>query len=290
MGRRKLLLAAALIGVLNAPSVHGQSESQASPVFEAASVKPNKSAEFRGFGIQFLPGGRFKATKLSLYTIIATAYDLPPLNTVRLSGGPDWIRSERYDIEATAGPGGIPPGSSAKARDDRTRLMLQALLADRFKLSIHRETRQLPAYVVVVGNKGPKLKKATIDENGCPEGPSTDGNLPCHIINGGMGRGLHGRAVTVSDITMFVENWSDRPILDKTLIQGLYEVETDGFAPLGPRVIPPGVELTPEQIAIADPARPTVFMIFDRLGLKMESQRGPVEVFIIDHVEKPSEN
>jgi uncharacterized protein (TIGR03435 family) len=255
--------------------------------FDAASVKPNKSAARPG--IQFLPGGRFTATNMPLFILIASAYDVP-FQSVRLSGGPDWIRSERYDIEATAGSGAVPAGLFAKAREGKTRLMLQALLADRFKLTVRRETKQLPAYLVVVANKGPKLQKAKIEENDCPEGPLPDGGPPCHVINGGMGRGLHAKAVTVSDIVMFVENWSDRPVIDKTGIQGLFEVETDGWAPLRPRPVPPGAEPSAEDIAMADPTRPSLFLIFERLGLKMESQKAPVDVFVIDHVEKPSEN
>jgi uncharacterized protein (TIGR03435 family) len=285
-GTKLLLAAAGLVAV--ASQARAQSQ-QPSLAFEAASVKPNKSTEFRGMGWRFLPGGRFRATNLPLYAIIAIAYDLSP-QSVRLSGGPNWIRSEKYDIEAAAGAGTMPPGISAKAREDRTRLMLQALLADRFKLTVRHETKELPVYAVVAGKNGPKLQKAKIEENDCTEEALPDGGPPCHVINGGMGRGLHAKAVTVSDILMFVENWSDRPMVDKTGIPGLFEVDTDGWAPLRPRPVPPGAEPSAEDTAMADPTRPTLFMIFDRLGLKMESQRAPVEVFVIDHVEKPSEN
>ncbi len=254
--------------------------------FEAASVKPNKSAARPG--IQFLPGGRFAATNMPVFMLIASAYDVP-FQSVRLSGGPDWIRSERYDIEAAAGPGAVPAGSSTKAREDKTRLMLQTLLSDRFKLSIRRVAKELPVYAVVVGKNGPKLQKAKIEEKDCPAGPENYG-VSCHSFMGGMGRGLHAKAVTVPDIVRAVENWSDRPVVDKTGIQGLFEVETDGWAPLRPRPVPPGAEPSAEDIAMADPTRPTLFLIFERLGLKMESQKAPVDVFVIDQVEKPSEN
>ena len=256
--------------------------------FEAASVKPNNSSDFH-MGWHFLPGGKFTATNTPLFVIVGLAYDVG-FQSVRLSGGPNWTRSEKYDIEATAGPGAIPAGSTVKQRDDRTRLMLQNLLADRFQLVMRRETREMPAYIVTVAKNGPKLHKSSLEEKDCPESPVGDGRLACHIINGGMGRGLHAKAVTVSDIVTFVENWSDRPIVDKTGLQGLFEVETDGWAPLLPRARPPGQEPTAEEIAVADPARPTLFMIFDRLGLKMEPKRAPVETFVIDHVEKPTEN
>jgi uncharacterized protein (TIGR03435 family) len=187
--------------------------------------------------------------------VIATAYDVP-FQSVQLSGGPDWIRSERYDIEAIAGVGAVPAGLSTKAREDKTRSMLQTLLAERFKLTIRREAKEIPVYAVVAGKNGPKLQKAKIEEKDCPEGPENYG-VSCHSIMGGMGRGLHGKAIAISDVVRFVENWSDRPMVDKTGIPGLFEIETDGWAPL---------------------------------GLKIESQRAPAEVFVIDQVEKPSEN
>jgi len=293
---KKLLLAGAAavaigmpiaIGILNAPPVRAQSDTSTHLSFEVASVKLNKSSEFRNWGFDYLPGGRFKATNLSLDWVIGEAYHVSPWSA-RLSGGPDWIRSERYDIEATAAPGAIPQGLSVKAREDKMKLMLRALLADRFKLVIRDESKELPIYVVVVAKNGPKLQRAKIEEKDCPEGSSSE--LRCHVINGGMGRGVHGKAVEISDVVSFVENWSDRPIVDKTGIQGLFEVETDGWAPMRPRVRPPGEEPTAEDKAMADPIRPTLFTIFDRLGLKMESQKAPVDVFVIDHVEKPSEN
>ena len=293
---KKLLLAGAAtltigmpiaIGILNAPPVRAQSDAAPRLAFEVASVKLNKSSESRNWGFDYLPGGRFKATNLSLDWIIGEAYHVSPWSA-RLSGGPEWIGSDRYDIEATAAPDAIPQGLSAKAREDKMRLMLRTLLADRFKLVIRRESKELPVYTVVVAKNGLKLQRAKIEEKDCPEGSSSE--LRCHVINGGMGRGMHGKAVQVSDMVSFVENWSDRPIVDKTGLTGLFVVETDGWAPMRPRVRPPGEEPTAEDKAIADPIRPTLFTIFDRLGLKMESQKAPVDVFVVDHVERPSEN
>jgi len=293
---KKLLLAGAgmvaigmpvAIGILNAPAVRAQSDTAQHLAFEVTSVRLNKSSDFRNWGFDFLPGGRFKATNLPLDWVIAEAYHVPPWS-VRISGGPAWIGSERYDIEATAAPGAIPQGLSVKAREDKMRLMLRTLLADRFKLAMRQESKELPVYVVVVAKNGPKLQRAKIEEKDCPVGSTSE--LRCHVINGGMGRGLHGKAVEIPDILSFVENWSDRPMVDKTGLTGLFEVETDGWAPMRPRVRPPGEEPTAEDKAMADPIRPTLFTIFERLGLKMESQKGPVDVFVIDHVERPSEN
>jgi uncharacterized protein (TIGR03435 family) len=152
-----LLLLAALIGLLNAQS------------FEVASVKPNKSTTFGLVGFETLPGGRFKATNMPLRWIITTAYGLPAMSSRRLTGGPDWINSEKFDIEAKPEPGAIPPGLPEKDRRQKTLLLLQSLLRDRFHLQIHRDTRELPIYALVAAKNGPKLPRAAMPEQDCPE-------------------------------------------------------------------------------------------------------------------------
>jgi uncharacterized protein (TIGR03435 family) len=236
---------------------------------------------------QFFPGGRFTSTGVPLRFLIAVAYNVG-FQSVRLSGGPQWITSmdSVYDIEATAAPGAIPAGSPSNDRDEKLRLMLQTLLADRFKLRIQRETRELPVYAVTVGKNGPKLEKAKIEEKDCAE-PGTAG-VPCHTLMGGRGRGLHGAAVSLSDVLAYVENWTDHPLVDKTGIHGLYKIETSGWLPMQPGPPPPAGAKAEDGSDLADV--PTLFTLFERLGLKLDSQRAPVEVFLIDHVEKPSTN
>ena len=138
--------------------------------------------------------------------------------------------------------------------------MLRALLAERFKLEFHREQKEMPVYALLVAKGGPKLQRADIDEKDCPEaslnalGPvSTSTPIPdvCHAFNGGMGRGLHAKAANISDLAAYVENWTERPLLDKTGIKGLYRFETKGWQP----TIGPSVDAGSS--AVADrPARP----------------------------------
>jgi uncharacterized protein (TIGR03435 family) len=278
-----------IIGMSSAPLMQAQ-QPVSSFAFEAASVRPNNSPDFQGRDWQFLPGGRFAATNTPLSIIIALAFNVPMYTeSLRLLGGPPWIRSDRYDIQATGGTGTISAGMSVKARDDKVRLMLQDLLADRFKLVVRREIREVPAYVVVVAKNGPKLRKAAMDEKDCPQVEGNNG-VSCHSAIGGQGNGIHGRALSVADVLAFAENWSDRPIIDQTGIEGLFEVDTEGWMPLRPRIVPPGRQPTAEDIAMSDPTRPTLFRILDTLGLKMESRKFPVETFVIDHIEKPTEN
>ena len=275
-------LLAALAGVLSAPLL------RAAPLaFEVASVKANKSTDVRP-GLQVLPSGRLVVTNVPLLMLVATAYDVP-FQSNRLSGGPEWLRSDRFDIEATPPAGAIPAGAPSKVREQMVRQMLQTLLAERFKLTVRREMKEQPVYAAVVGKNGPKLEKSKLVEKDCDaEATASTIGTACHSFNGGRGRGLHGQAVDISDMVVFVSNWTDRPVVDKTGIQGLFNIQTDGWLPMqaGP---PPAADAKGEDgKLLAD--QPTIFEIFERLGLKLEPQKAPVELFVIEHVEKLTEN
>ena len=170
--------------------------------------------------------------------------------------------------------------------------MLQTLLADRFKLKIRRETKEMPVYALVVAKGGPKLQKADIEEKDCTEGPFIvmpgTPNTACHSFIGGQVRTIHARAVSLADVATYVENWTDQPVEDKTELDGLYRIETAPWQPMDLRSSPPAPGAKQDGVDEAD--LPTIFEVFDKLGLKLESQKGPVEMYVIDHVEKPSEN
>src|SRR5262249_19335545 len=149
------------------------------------------------------------ARKLPLSFLITVAYDLP-FQSNRLTGGPDWVRSARFDVDATPEEGSIPPEASAKAREDAVRVMLQNLLADRFQLVLRRESKEQPVYAVTIKTGGHKLTKAAVEEKDCSDHPKgADDPARCHSFDGGLGRGLHGSAVTIADMATTVSNWAD---------------------------------------------------------------------------------
>ncbi len=170
--RARLLVAAgvAAIVVVGFPSIHGLLRAQGpaaqagDPVFEVASVKANKSGDNR-IGIGFQPGGRFRATNVPLRELISAAYGTPqPLPAFQILGGPRWIESDRFDIVAKAagdpqpGPNGAPPEMF---------LMLRNLLAERFQLTVHRDTKEAPIYALVMargdGKLGPQMHASATD-------------------------------------------------------------------------------------------------------------------------------
>ena len=290
-GRRVLLATAAVLALAatvvtclrDASPVHAQSATN--PTFEAATVKPHAGGTDRNTLVPptSLPGGRF-VSRFPLTFLISWAYKLPTNQSARVVGMPDWTRLAIYDVEATSV---MPAGLSVQARDDRVRAMVQALLVDRFKLVIRRESKEMPVYALVVAKGGPKLQPADIDEENCPAavpaplGPVTSATpLPdvCHAFTGGAGRGLHARAVTMSDLAAFVESWTDRPLLDRTRLSGLYRFDqAKGFLPMN----------APPDPAASRADGLTVSEMFDTLGLKMEGQKDTVDVFVVEHLEKP---
>jgi uncharacterized protein (TIGR03435 family) len=192
-----------VLGSMNGASIL---RAQSSPVFEVASVTRQKSGERHVVLSQFLPAGRFRAAGLPLKMIIAVAYNVPFRDT-QLSGGPDWIRSreEVYDIEGEADADALK-GLTAKDRADKMRLMLQALLADRFKLAIRRDTKEQSVYVLPVGKNGPNLHKSKFEQKDCDD-PANQ----CHFGGAGQGQGIHVKAFEMAELVVAVSNFTDRP-------------------------------------------------------------------------------
>jgi uncharacterized protein (TIGR03435 family) len=281
-----VLVSAALVLTISPLRVVAADQSATNPAFEVASVKLHVGGGDRNTLVPptALPGGRF-VSRFPLALLISWAYKLPT-NQNGPKGIPDWAQGAGaiYDVEATSA---LPPGLSVQARDDRVRAMVQALLVDRFKLVIRRESKDMPVYALVVAKGGPKLLRADVEEKDCPEaspsalGPQTASTpMPdvCHAFTGGMGRGLHARAATMSDLAAFVESWTDRPLLDKTGIQGLYRFETKPWLPMDEMPDPSGPRADLQ----------TVFQMFEGLGLRLEAQKGVADVYVIQHLERPS--
>ncbi len=270
-----------LFGSLDPRQLGAQSRAP-SVGYDAASIKRSATGGPGRGGIEFLPGGRFRSVKMPFVMVLGVAYDIPTQSIesirMRIKGMPDWVLSDSYDIEATAERGSAPARATSKVRNDRIRLMLQSVLADRFKLKVHQDAAEMPVYAMVVGPNGPKLAKATIAEQDCQESAPLAQISPtgpgCHSFLGGVGRGLRGNAVDMKDLALYVSNWSDRPIIDQTGLAGLYSIQTEGWT----------------TNYNDDGSRPSLDEIFQRLGLKLARKQAPVPILLIEHIEKPSEN
>lgn len=300
---RKILLAAigaavvagpVVFGLLNIPQIRAQSTQTSAPPpaasFEVASIKPDRSGDMN-ISIMFRPGG-FRATGIPVKQLITLAYNVKDF---QVSGGPAWINSDKFDIEAKE-PASVAeemPKLPPDQRAELSRSMLQSLLADRFKLKLNRQTKELPAYALVVAKNGPKLHEAKPDDSSFHgiKGPDDHGQR--QMMSMGPGE-LIGQALGVSGLAHLLSEQLGRDVLDQTGLKGIYDFtlkwtpEQGGPMTLrGPEGANPGADSAPP----AEASGPSIFTaIQEQLGLKLESTKGPTEVLVIDHIERPSEN
>jgi uncharacterized protein (TIGR03435 family) len=235
--------------------------------FEVVSVKrsDSNSAQFK-MGSQ--PGGRFFAENASVQMLIQTAWDV---RDHQLAGAPGWLDSDKFTIEAkSAGAAAVPGGLAGVAQMQK---MIQSLLADRFKLATHRETRQEPIYELVVAKGGSKLKPGEARA----EGPRAGLRI-------GIGQ-VTGTAAAMPIFVNTLGQFLRRSVVDKTGLSGTYDFALK-WTPEAGEFVPPGQE------AVAAPADgPSIFTaVQEQLGLELKAARGPVEMLVIDHVEKPDAN
>jgi uncharacterized protein (TIGR03435 family) len=250
-----------------------QTQPSARPEFEVASVKPT-DGEGGSFGVGVDAANE---KNVSLKVMIAVAYRVQDF---QITGGPRWLESDRFDVEAKA---------AGKVGTDQVRLMLQSLLEDRFQLRFHRETRRGPVYALVVAKGGPKLKLSADQTSPDVNGPSPAGaGLNRGVIRLGSGS-MMGNAAVFPLFTQLLSQRLERPVVDRTNLKGRYDFQLEWTPGLGENPSGPGGD-TP---LAAEPTegRTSIFTALqEQLGLKLESAKGPVEMFVIDRADKPSQN
>ena len=259
--------------------------------FEVASVRPNSSGDAR-MSSQTLPGGRYTAINIPLRSLIINSYGLQPQ---QLIGAPDWISSERFDIVAKAERELDPPES--RDTPSQLQLMIQSLLAERFKLKVHREPREMEIYALVPvrqdGRLGPELKPSATDcdairaarRKGGPE-PLKPGERPQCAARVGAGELIAG-GQPLLELVSLLSATVGRSVVDRTGLKGTYDIYLK-WTPDFVRQRPPGDTVRINGVEF-DPSGPSIFTALqEQLGLKLESERGTVEALVIDHIERPS--
>lgn len=258
----------------------GTSTAQNAPVkFEAVSIKANIS-QINQVAIQ-TPPGRFRAIAVSVKLLIQTAYGVKDPEII---GGPAWITSDRFDIEATR-PDATPEQSQITT-------LLQALLADRFQLKTHHETRDLDVFELSVAKGGPKLETA-VEQSPDHPASSKPGSPPMPRPGGftqGFGQ-MAGSAVRMGTIVQALSQQLRRPVIDKTGLVELYNFRLVWTPDLVKNQVAPGTAPFVVNGQTIDPDGPSlVTAVQEQLGLKLDAAKSAVEVIVIDKVERPSEN
>jgi uncharacterized protein (TIGR03435 family) len=246
----KISIRSALVSLFCLLAVASSRAQQVS--FEVASIRPNLSGNTSS-SIGDPKNGRFSATNVTLFSLIRNAYRILAFQIV---GGPGWLATDRYDIQAKL-------NGTDNVAWEQFEPLLQNLLADRFRLRVHWETREQRVYALVTEKSGPKLNR----NSGAP-GP---------VMNGGTGSGrevLAATKVSIPLLAFFLSSRMDRIVLDKTGLSDDYDFKLE-WAP----------DQTPDS---SSPALSTALK--EQLGLRLESQRGPVKVLVVDGASKVTEN
>jgi len=284
--------------------IQGQSTGTAKPRFEVASVKPSNPTPGPNDRMAFRSNGRFEASGLSLAALVSYAYSVENYQISRT--GPGWIYSDRYDIVAK---------EDGNVSNDQVSLMVQSLLEDRFKLTLHREPKELQVLALIVGKNGPKLKKSESSPFGAGPnvatpppppaggrgpGPGGPGMIRMMMRPGGQMR-LNATGMDLSNFAEMLSRQVGKPVFDNTGITGVYDFDLE-FKPeegMGmmrgmptPMPRPEGAGGEPHSPPLDNVEAPSIFTaVQDQLGLKLESKKGPIETVVVDYSEKvPTEN
>jgi len=243
--------------------------------FEVASIKLSSSSDPRTL-LQVLPGGGLRVSGATLRFLVTLAYQV---RSFQVLDGPGWIGSDRFDIIATVDrskPAGDEPADPTKvtaaqltSMQNEMRPRLMALLAERFGLRVHRETREQPIYELVLGKGSPKIDAVTGNFGGL------------HIAR----NQFVGEGATIDMLSTALSNQVGRAVVDRTGLVGSFNFKLN-WTPA--EAIPPNGG---DSVSILDQAGPSIFTaIREQLGLELRAAKGPAEVLIIDHVERPSAN
>ncbi len=237
----------------------------ANPSFEVATIKPSRPDEpgkmFR------VVGDRFATVNTTLMDLVTFAYDV---QQKQVEGGPSWMDSEKFDIDAKPDVPGVPSGVQLKD-------MVKKLLADRFQLKFHKDSKEMSAYVLTVAKGGPKMTKNESDPKGLPG-----------LFFQGLGI-LTVRNATMGNFAALMQSAVlDRPVVDRTGLTGKWDFllkwtpDESQFGGMGIKVPPPSNE--------ADAPPPLFTAMPEQIGLKLEAAKTQVDVMVLDHVELPSAN
>lgn len=249
----------------------------APPAFDVVSIKPSDPTKGM-LGWLVYPGGRVRIGHASLANLIEDALEVQPYQVL---GGPAWANADKYQydidarVPASSESSKWNPPYPASPMNAEQRQMLLTMLADRFQLKFHRETRQLPVYLLKKDSKKPGLE-APKDSNAFPwVGSATDGGM---MLN----TGIRGSNASMALLAERLEWYFERPVVDETAIKGSFDFKFE-ITPDGPTVTSARLARSPEVLS-------SIVTSLRGIGLQLKTSRGPVAMVVIDHAEKPSEN
>lgn len=284
---RQVLLVTATVLSVAAPSARQPSKDAVKPAFATASVRLNTSGNSEKGTTRLQPGGGFAATNVTLRQLVEFAYQRHGFDRREVTGGPAWVDSDRFDVVAKAASEHVvdPDGSVRQ-----TWSMLGTLLAQRFKLRVHEESKNQAVYALMMasadGQLGPRLRKSEIDCGAMMRGerPAMQpGQGPPCGLKTPPGR-LFANTFTMPAFASLLSGHVDRLVIDRTGLEGRFDIELEASEIKAPPNYKPG----PSDLALPPAAGPSIFVaVREQLGLKLEPQTALVPVVVIDHAERP---
>jgi uncharacterized protein (TIGR03435 family) len=248
--------------------------------FEKITIKPAHPTNPRDMRLQVLPDGKLAAHAVLVIDLVSYAYDVPANPSPRLKALPDWSNRDRYDIEAKAPPGAIHTTSPDSEVQLRVKGMIRQLLADRFGLVMHVDHRRMPAYAMTVSSNGPRLQPSVTTTKDCILDTAPEG---CHAFVIGFGHPLIANAVNMGDLARYLENWTDLPPVNRTHLDGLFTMHTEGWRPM--RLPPP----PPNGNGHVDfSSLSTIAAVLGKLGLELHQRQEVLPVYTVEHIERPA--
>lgn len=250
--------------------------------FEKINITPAHSHDPGSMRVQVLPDGELRASAVNIIRLLSYAYAVPSNPSSRLSSVPDWVNSDRWDIEAKAPAGAIPRGLSDSETQDRIQHMIRQLLVDRFRLVMRTEKKRMPVYALTVARSGPKLQKSNTKPQLCIFDTAPNG---CHSFVLGFGHPLNATAIDMDDLVHYIENWTDLPVVNHTQLTGLFAMHSEGWLPM--RLPPP----PPNGAGNVDFSHlPTIFTVLGKLGLELHRQEDTLPVYTVERIQRPIVN
>jgi uncharacterized protein (TIGR03435 family) len=256
---------AVAVGALDSPRVRAQ-QPAGSLEFDAVSVKPSDPNSRDGTVVSVTKGGTLHVVNATLTDLIETAYEV---RRFQIEGAPKWADNAKYNVDATPG-GRASSAAAAPPGWTNVRLKVQALLKDRFQLQLHKETKTVPVYSLAVAKGGVKSSGLAISKGGHKG------------INAGQGTML-GEGASMKDLAEKLSRWLQRPVVNDTALDGNFDFRLEWT----PDSAPSAPDGRPAETSIG----PSLFSaIQQQLGLRLQATKGPVDVLVIDRVDRPSEN
>jgi uncharacterized protein (TIGR03435 family) len=244
-------------------------------------IKPSASSAPGASRLQVLPSGDLIAHSIPVVELIALAYAVPDNPSPRLGPLPEWVIRHRFDLDAKTSASLRLDTKDIQTQRRTIELLLQRLLRDRFGLVLRAKTFATPVYALTLSGNDPKLTRSSISPRDCILDTGADG---CHGFAIGFGHTLNARAVDMSDLAHYLENWTDLPVVDRTAATGLFEMHSQGWQPMNLPPPPPGASDTGAEFANLS----TLSAVLGNFGLQLRREKESLRFYTVERIDQPN--